>query len=145
MCERGEWAKFRRYHYLNNDISNAAICYGLYDNSEIVAFLGVLHQPHAKVKNLKRCSRLVVLPDYQGIGLGTKFLTAIARHYTNQGFDFSITTSAKNMIMALNRSQNWIMSRYGVNRTSNNENSIDHNRKTMRTNCKTATFFYKKI
>ena len=39
MCERGEWAKFRRYHYLNNDISNAAICYGLYDNTEIVAFL----------------------------------------------------------------------------------------------------------
>ena len=139
-----EWAKFRRYHYLDNDISPAAMCYGLYDDDNIIAFIGVLHQPHSKIKNLKRCSRLVVLPDYQGIGLGTKFLTAIAKMYQEHGFDFSITTSAKNMIMALNRSQNWIMSRYGANRSSNNENSIDFKRKTMRTNCKTATFFLRK-
>ena len=46
--------------------------------------MAVLHQPHGKIKNLKRCSRLVILPDYQGIGLGTMFLTIIAQHYANQ-------------------------------------------------------------
>ena len=128
---------------MNNEINSNAWCYGLYDSDSIVGFCGVVHQPHPVNTNLKRCSRLVILPDYQGIGLGTKFLGAIANRYWLQGADFSIVTSAKNMIAALNRSPNWVLNRYGVNSCSSVKSAIDYGRKSIRSNCKTASFFYK--
>jgi GNAT superfamily N-acetyltransferase len=95
----------------------------------------VLSQPHgvyAKMNiKMKRCSRLVILPDYQGIGLGTKFLNVIAEYYKKQGFDFSIVTSAKNMIYALRKSDKWVMIRYGVSKNSSDKSRIS-NRKTTR-------------
>ena len=114
----------------------------MYDNDNIIGFCGVLHQPHGKNKKLKRCSRLVILPDYQGIGLGTKFLNEIAKYYSNMGYDFTIVTSAKNMIMALRKSSKWTMIRYSVNKCTSNKSVIDNNRSSMRNNCKTASFMY---
>lgn len=119
-------------------------CYGLYDDNNIIGFLAVIHQPHGINKKIKRCTRLVILPDYQGIGLGTKFLEYIAEIYHNKGFDFSIVTSAKNLISSLKKSNKWIFIRYGINKCSSKKNSIDYKRKSMRSNCKTASFFYKK-
>lgn len=128
---------------MSSELSSAAICYGLYDKNDIIGFCAVLHQPHGKIKNLKRCSRIVILPDYQGIGLGTKFLNAIAEHYHNLHYEFSIVTSAKNMISSLKKSKVWIMIRYSANKCSSNKNAIDYKRKSMRSNCKTASFMYK--
>lgn len=142
-CGREEWAKFRRYHYLSNDISSAAKCFGLYDEQKIVGFIGVLHQPHSVTKNIKRCSRLVILPDYQGIGLGTKFLNLVAESYASKGYVFTIVTTAKNMIMALNRSDKWRMIHYGANSCTSNKSAIDYGRKTIRSNCKCASFKFR--
>lgn len=128
---------------MSNELSDASICYGLYDENEIIGFCAVLHQPHGKIRNLKRCSRIVILPDYQGIGLGTKFLNEIAKYYHNLHYEFSIVTSAKNMIYALRKSNKWTMIRYSVNNCSSNKNAIDYKRKSMRSNCKTASFMYK--
>lgn len=127
---------------MNTNIANACVCYGLYDNDNIVGFCGVLHQPHSKNTKLKRVSRLVILPDYQGIGLGTKFLNVIAEHYKQMGYDFRIVTSAKNMIHALNNSDKWKMIRWSVNKCSSSKNKIDGNRKSMRTDCMTGGFRY---
>ena len=128
---------------MNSEISAAAICYGLYDEDKIVGFMGVLHQPHAKNRKIKRVTRLVILPDYQGIGLGYKFLCLVAKHYKSNGWDFSIVTSAKNLIYKLNASKQWICVRYGVNKKATSQNAIDANKSSLRTKCKTASFFYK--
>ena len=141
-CDRGEWAKFRRYHYLNTDISSACVCYGLFDAGSIVGFCGVLHQPHGKNQKLKRVSRLVILPDYQGIGLGYKFLNCVADHYKKLGFDFTIVTSAKNLIWKLYNSEKWTMHRLGVSVCISNKSAIDYKRASARSNCKTAGFKY---
>ena len=140
-CKRSEWAKFRKYHYLNTDLPSAAQCYGLYDGENIIGFLGVLHQPHARNKKIKRVCRLVILPDYQGIGLGTKLLNVIAERYTKLGFDFSIVTSAKNFIYALKKSDKWLLQAYCI---SSKHGKIDGNRASLRMNCKTARFMYKR-
>lgn len=87
-------------------------------------------------------SRLVILPDYQGIGLGTKFLRVIGEMYKAQGYEFSIVTSARNMISALRRSDKWIMTRWS-NNNNNPKSRIDCNRKSMRTTVKTAAFVMK--
>ena len=142
-CNSGEWAKFRRYHYLNSDLPSAAICYGVYDGEKIIAFMAVLHQPHNVNKKIKRVCRLVVLPDYQGVGIATRFLKIIAEHYTKQGYDFSIVTSAKNLIHALNKSNDWLLQRYSSNHKSKSEKA-QYKQDCIRGRCKTASFFYKK-
>jgi hypothetical protein len=84
------------------------------------------------------------LPDYQGIGLGTKFLNLIAKQIVDIGYDFSIKTSAKNLINSLRKNEKWIMSNYGISKCSSKKNAIDFNRKSLRSECKSASFFYKK-
>ena len=88
-------------------------------------------------------SRLVILPDYQGIGLGTKFLNTIAEIYKQKGYELSIITTAKNLISALKKSDKWLLFRYNKHRNVTSKTSkIDRFRK-MR-NCATASFVYKK-
>jgi GNAT superfamily N-acetyltransferase len=63
---------------------------------------------------MKRVHRLVVLPDYQGIGLGTKFESFIAGLFKGKGFQFFTTTSAKNSIMAKVNSKDWKCTRHNI-------------------------------
>lgn len=128
---------------MNTELASACICYGLYDGEKIVGFMGVLHQPHNINKKIKRVSRLVILPDYQGIGLGYRFLEIIAKQYTERGFDFTIVTSAKNLICKLARSPQWKMYSMSAHAPSKNKKAIDYKRDSLRSNCKTASFKYK--
>ena len=113
----------------------------MYDKEEIIGFLAVLHQPSTN-KKLKRVSRLVILPDYQGIGLGKKFLEFIANEYVKLGWDFSIITSAKNLIWTLRKSDKWCLYRYS--RIKNDENCKSKIEKNIRhRDCYTASFMYK--
>ena len=108
----------------------------MYDHDKIVAFIGVIHFPHPKNKKIKKVTRLVVLPDYQGIGLGVAFLNAVAEIY--KGYDFRITTSAKNLIYALNKHKNWRLDDYGRHKVSKTFSMQN----TFRGSVKTASFIY---
>jgi GNAT superfamily N-acetyltransferase len=73
---------FRQYHYLNGSLGAGVRCYSAVYQGKPVAFIAVIH---TKMKtNYFRVSRLVVLPDYQGIGVGKRLLTFIAELYTSQ-------------------------------------------------------------
>jgi GNAT superfamily N-acetyltransferase len=84
---------------------------------------------------------LVVLPDYQGIGIGTKFLIRIAEYYNKLGFDFSIVTSAKNLIRSLIKKKEFILTNYSTHKYGKTRHMVSLER-TVRKNCKTASFFY---
>lgn len=79
------WDLFKRHHYLTADLHRAAHCYvASLPSGEPVAFIGVIYFPHPK-SPARRISRLVILPDYQGLGLTVPFVTAIARIYAARG------------------------------------------------------------
>lgn len=140
----GEWAKFKRYHYLSKELPKQANCYGAFDGEQIVAFIGIIHYPNPRNKKIKKVSRLCVLPDYQGIGIGKQFLALVAKKYADEGFDVRITTSAKNLIYALRRDKNWTLVRYSVNKKTNTANiKYQKLNNTVRDNCKTASFYFK--
>ena len=107
----------------------------------IVGFLGVIHFPHPNNPKIKRVTRLVILPDYQGIGLGRQFLNIVSDYYVKQGFDFSIQTSAKNLIQALMHDQKWLCARYGHAAYQTNNLFA----RTSSSNRKTGTFFRKRV
>lgn len=95
----------------------------------------MIHFPHKENKKIKHVHRIVILPDYQGIGLGTKFLEIVANQYKN--FDFSIITSAKNLIYALYKNKNWICKRCSKVKSGKKTKISKKVRK-----CTTATFKY---
>ena len=129
---------------MNHDLMTAAQCYGLYnDKNDIVGFIGIHHFPHPRNKKIKKVTRLVILPEYQGIGLGIRFLNEIAKMYVAKGWDFAIQTSARNLIMSLKKSDNWILARYGSEgRFSTRRFSPTAVIEYKRLNVKTASFFY---
>lgn len=127
-------------------MSSAAQCFGLYaESGEIVGFLAVLHQPHGVSKKIKRVTRLVILPDYQGVGIGRKFVNAVGDLYLAEGYRFHIVTSAKNMIAALRKDPSWSLRAYEASQCNSSKSSIDCKRKTMRNNCKVARFAKTKL
>lgn len=85
-----------------------------------------------------RVSRLVILPDYQGIGLGTRFLDAVCDIYADDNI-VSIVTSAKNMINALQKSDVWKSRGYSVSPKSGKKAKV---KTSHRVNVKTARFVY---
>lgn len=129
---------------MNGDISHNARCFGLYDKDKIIGFIGVMHFPHPKNSKIKRVTRLVILPDYQGIGLGTQFLNFVADFFTKQGFDFRIVTSAKNLIYALNRNKKWSLQRYEKMEIPKGKTAREDLKRSIRTNVKTASFLFVK-
>lgn len=63
-------------------------------------------------KGWKRVHRLVVLPDYQGIGIGVTFLNHVAAMYDSK-YGVNITTSTNALTEALVRSSKWSLIRRG--------------------------------
>lgn len=60
----------------------------------------------------KRIHRIVIHPDWQGIGLGRLFATHIA-HLENADYDVFLQTSNPSMKNALIHFDNWVMTRNG--------------------------------
>jgi GNAT superfamily N-acetyltransferase len=106
-----EWREFMDFHYLSHDHNTAAHKYVCEIGGESVAWCSVLHFPHPHVKNMKRIHRIVVKPDYQGIGVGSKFMSEIASKYKNQKLRISLVTSSPAFIHGLQANKNWVMTR----------------------------------
>jgi len=55
---------------------------------------------------------LVVLPDFQGIGIGIRLLNIVGDYYKEQGFDFRIVTSTPALVNSLKK-RGWALQSYG--------------------------------
>lgn len=110
-AQQDEWERFAEFHYMNHEHNTAAHKYIAEINGDVVAWCSVLHFPHAHIKNMKRIHRLVVKPDYQGIGIGNAFLNEIASRYKKEDFRVTITTSSPALIFSLKNSKRWAMTR----------------------------------
>jgi len=104
------WQIFRSYHYLNGKLGAGVRCYvALYQNKPI----GFIAVGCVRMKaKYYRVSRLVVLPDYQRIGVGKRLLNFIAELYVSQTkVPFYILTSNPQIIRG--NLANWKIARYG--------------------------------
>ena len=82
------WSIFAPYHYLTAKLHKAARCFGLWVEGQLASFAAVMHRPHPKTNNIKGLSRMVTLPDFQGIGLAFIFAQNLAAAYKTQGQRF---------------------------------------------------------
>lgn len=63
------WHVFAPFHYLTADLNPVAKCFAACVDGRPVALAGVLPFPHPTAHDIVRLSRLVTLPDWQGLGL----------------------------------------------------------------------------
>lgn len=68
-------------------------------------------------KGWKRGHRLVVLPDYQGVGIGTLFHNYCAEIIKSEGYRLNSTTTTPALIHSMIRDSKWILKR--ANRCKN--------------------------
>ena len=104
-CEQALWQTFAQHHYLTGSLNWASRCFVTLWKNEPVAFCASL--PLIGRKNRRRISRLVTLPDYQGIGIGSATLQAVAQRHRSEGHRVNITTSHSAMIDHLRRNPSW--------------------------------------
>jgi GNAT superfamily N-acetyltransferase len=74
---------------------------------EPVAFCAVYKFPHPKVKNIMTIHRIVVLPDWQGIGLGGGSASQSARRQKAYGYRTRITLAHPTLIRSMAASDLW--------------------------------------
>lgn len=106
-CHHSAWQLFKGHHYLSADINKSARVYVAFVESEPAALCAVLAFPHPNLKNCYRGHRTVVLPDFQGIGLGNMLSEHVAELMLSEGKRFISTTSHPAMIGHRMRSEKW--------------------------------------
>lgn len=135
---------------MNTDLHQAAEQYVGVINGEIVCHTGIIQFPLKKGK--KRVHRLVVLPDYQGVGIGTAFIAAVGEVVAARGYELNLTTTTPALVGALRRSPRWVMARYGREQSgykgidrykSNNRAKFEHLKNSKSQNRVTYSFWYK--
>jgi ABC-type transport system involved in cytochrome c biogenesis ATPase subunit len=113
-CSYGLWQLFAPFHYLTAELNKAAACFTMYVGGRAAAFAGVLHRPHAQAKNIKGLSRLVTLPDWQGLALGPILAEKMGAAYKGAGFRFRTYPAHPALIRAFaHRSDLWRLTKRG--------------------------------
>jgi GNAT superfamily N-acetyltransferase len=124
---------------LNHSAASGVIEYTAYIDSNPVAICMWIAFPYPGRK-IKRCHRLVVLPDYQGIGISRALKNATAKETRKSCDMVTITTSLKGYSKGLMKDSRWVLIRAG--RTSENSNIKSLN-KMISKNRNTYSFMYK--
>lgn len=70
--EAETWDFFKKHHYLTEQVNKSCKFFLFEWNEKPIAIVVLATNPSGTVRNSFRLSRTVVLPDYQGMGIGSK-------------------------------------------------------------------------
>jgi len=88
-----DWVHFKNHHYLDGNISKSCHCYTAYVGDKPVAFLAMMHRCGRDIKSYWGESRLVVIPEFQGLGIGYALSEAMGEEYTSRGLRYFSKTA----------------------------------------------------
>lgn len=104
-CQPAAWQLFKRHHYLSGSLAPGARCYLATWDGVPVNFCATL--PVIAKKNHRRFTRIVTLPDYQGIGIGMRAVAAVAELHRAEGLRINVTSSHPALIRHCRHSPQW--------------------------------------
>lgn len=104
---RTVWPLFARHHYLTGELHQAAQCFAGYVDGRPVAFASYIHFPHPRAKNIKTSHRVVVLPDWQGLGIAGRMSDWLGQRLAEDGYRFRETSAHPARIAYMARSPRW--------------------------------------
>lgn len=124
------WPMFEPHHYLKIPKMVAAKCYVATVDGELVAHLAVGTKNRGKSVEARAC-RLVVMPEWQGAGVGTRFLDYVCElqrigegRIKGRRMSTIFHTSHPGLCAALRRSRKWVQvsaNLYGGNKRQSAE------------------------
>ncbi len=110
--ERKTWGMFSKYHYLSKNLPSGHIeCFGLFQGQDQVGFCCFANYvpwgDKTKPKKM-HSNRVVILPEYVGIGLGIRFVNACSDIMVKRGYDVWAKLSSKPLIASrIKDFKNW--------------------------------------
>jgi GNAT superfamily N-acetyltransferase/alpha-D-ribose 1-methylphosphonate 5-triphosphate synthase subunit PhnL len=109
-CAPAAWSLFAPHHYLSHRLAGGAVCFLAIHRQQPVGFSAWLVFMGAG-RRRRREHRTVILPDYQGIGLGHALSSLIASMWTGLGYGAVSTTTHPALIRSRSRSPHWRLTR----------------------------------
>ena len=106
-CSYKAWSLFSRHHYLSEDINKSSRCWICTWNGIAVGFVSALPQPSGTMKNAWRGHRTVVLPDFQGMGIGVRISEAVGEVLLENGCRYFSKTIHPKMGAYRENSSKW--------------------------------------
>jgi ABC-type ATPase involved in cell division/GNAT superfamily N-acetyltransferase len=105
------WPLFRGHHYLTARLHRSARCWVATRNGVPVAFTSCM--PLVGHRGVWREHRTVVLPDFQGVGIGNALSEWLGGYLKGWGLRFTSVTSHPAMIRHRANNSNWSIKRFG--------------------------------
>jgi ABC-type lipoprotein export system ATPase subunit/GNAT superfamily N-acetyltransferase len=87
------WQYFKKFHYLDTTMSKSVHCYVLLLGDKPIGFHAAIHSTNRDIHSYWRGHRTVILPEFQGMGIGTAFSDAIAEIYVSRGLRYFSKTA----------------------------------------------------
>ncbi len=92
-CDQSLWRIFRPHHYLDGNLNRSSQCWSAMWGEKLVGFASALAFPNGNFKDAWRGHRTVVLPDFQGLGIGARISDAVGFMITASGGRYFSKTS----------------------------------------------------
>ena len=104
-CGLRAWDLFKRHHYLSGTLAATCRAFIAIWQGAPVAFCATL--PVIGRRHHRRFTRIVTLPDYQGVGIGMRMVEAVAQLHRQEGHRINVTSSHPALIAHARRSPRW--------------------------------------
>lgn len=104
-CRLAAWQLFARHHYLSGALAAGARCYLATWNGAPVTFCATV--PLIAKQAHRRFTRIVTLPDYQGMGIGLRVAAAVASLHREEGLRINVTSSHPALVRHCRASPLW--------------------------------------
>lgn len=134
------WKFFSKYHYLSDKLPGG-LCryYGLWHGNEQIGFQAFANYvPHRSGKIQMHSNRTVLHPDFAGLGLGLKLISATSVLMAQAGFDVRAKFSSTPIYKAMSKKQEWQL--LSVQRTTPNPGDNMQRSTGFRKHVKTYSF-----
>ena len=101
------WKLFAPYHYLSADLHRSARLFCLFASGAPAAIAATLHVVHPRVRDITSVSRLVTLPDWQGLGLAMALVDKLGAAYKAIERRLRTYPAHKTLVSSFQRSARW--------------------------------------
>ena len=112
--DRKLWDVFKKHHYLSEDLPLSTRCFFAVWDDNIIGFSATISLPgkipplyEGDIRKKWRECRTVIIPDFQGLGIGTRFSDVIADLHIEQGYRYFSKTSHMRMGLYREKSPIW--------------------------------------
>ena len=105
--ESSTWNLFKQHHYLTENANKSCKFFLFTWNNKPVGIVALLNAPRKGMSNGFSISRVVVLPDFQGLGIGVKITEIVCAICKNEGGKIYIKTVNPALGEYFNKSELW--------------------------------------